>query len=148
MSRCYCPPLFRRTIHRIHTILRRYPVFPGRPICSCPGPTFPLIPPSICAPLSSPLTRRSRDNSLVKRPDDASLFYRGLFPRLEIAFRAPGFALCLVRQRKPLSFGNEVCQRILKRALPYPRIFLCRTEKDFCHKDLRSACAQKRNIID
>lgn len=100
-----------------------------------PGPTPPLIPPlSTRAPLSSPLTRRSRDNSLVKRADDASLFYRGLFPRLEIAFRAPP-ELCLVRQRKPTrwndSFGETTCLGNLKRGSSSPFFSFPHGEKCF-----------------
>lgn len=103
MSRCYCPPLFRRSIHRIH----------NPPALSCfPWPTNLLLPsqPSshrsvlyICSPLSSPLTRRSRDNSLVKRPDDASLFYRGS-SRLKIAFAPRAtFSTCSVpKEGNPL----------------------------------------------
>lgn len=95
-----------------------------------PGPTLPLIPPlSTRAPLSSPLTRRSRDNSLVKRADDASLFYRGLFPRLEIAFRAP--TLCGAKETdtvERLFWGNNV--KFKTRIFLSILSFFSRTEKN------------------
>ena len=147
MSRCYCPPLFRRTIHRIHTILRRYPVFPGRPICSCPGPTFPLIPPLYLPRLYLRLLRADRAITRSWNDQTTRVCFTGVCSlgwKLRFVHRASPSPSA--RQRKPLSFGKRSLATNFKTLSSLSLFFFAASGKTrFVCKDL--PCTVKREIL-